>query len=112
MPKRSLSQAALLAAALVLPLAAPLSQATAASCQAAVKQAVLDHGVPQSDIKSITVKPRGHGGKSASTAGTDGWVRLNSCSGHVVVTMPRLCGVSGLYTTGDCNVPGVPHSSW
>ncbi|GAB4374404.1 MAG: hypothetical protein Kow00114_36970 [Kiloniellaceae bacterium] len=109
MPKRSLPLAAFLAAALVIPLAAPLSPADAAGpCEAEVKQALQDQGVATSDVQSITVKNRARGAKSPTNYGRAAWVRLNSCSGHVVVNMTRYCMVQDLYTTGDCSLAGMP----
>lgn len=108
MPKRSLPLAALLAAALVVPLTAPLSPAAAAPCEAEGKQALQDHGVAANDVQTITVKNRSYGAKSPTNYGRDAWVRLNSCSGHVVVTMTKYCMVQSVYTTGDCSVTGMP----
>jgi hypothetical protein len=41
--------------------------------------------------------------------GVDAWVRLNSCSGWVVVNMTPACFVRQTYTRGDCRVDGVTH---
>lgn len=110
MPKRPLPAAALLAATLLLPLAALSNPAVAADpCEAAINQALQDSGVAASDVQSVTVKNRARGAKSPTNYGRAAWVRLNSCSGHVVVNMTRYCMVQDVYTTGDCRLPGMPN---
>ncbi|NIA69650.1 hypothetical protein HBA54_13695 [Pelagibius litoralis] len=39
--------------------------------------------------------------------GMRAWVRLNSCSGFLVIDMTRSCFVRQSYTRGDCSVEGV-----
>jgi len=39
--------------------------------------------------------------------GVDAWVRLNSCSGYLVINMTRTCYVRQTYTRGDCRVEGL-----
>lgn len=39
--------------------------------------------------------------------GVEGWVRLNSCSGWLVVDMRHTCYVRQTYTLGDCRVEGL-----
>ncbi|MGF1592285.1 MAG: hypothetical protein ACFCUW_03340 [Kiloniellaceae bacterium] len=41
--------------------------------------------------------------------GVDAWVRLNSCSGWLVVNMTASCFVRQTYTRGDCRVEGLPN---
>ena len=38
--------------------------------------------------------------------GVRAWVRLKSCSGHLVIDMTRSCFVRQSYTRGDCRVDG------
>jgi hypothetical protein len=40
--------------------------------------------------------------------GVDGWVRLKSCSGWLVINMTPTCYINQTYTRGDCRVEGVP----
>lgn len=40
--------------------------------------------------------------------GVDAWVRLNSCSGYLVINMTAACYVRQTYTRGDCRVEGLP----
>ena len=39
--------------------------------------------------------------------GVDAWVRLNSCSGWLVINMTPACYIRQTYTRGDCRVDGV-----
>ena len=39
--------------------------------------------------------------------GVEGWVRLNSCSGWLVVNMRASCYILETYTRGDCRVEGL-----
>jgi hypothetical protein len=40
--------------------------------------------------------------------GVDGWVRLKSCSGWLVINMKPACYIKQTFTRGDCRVEGVP----
>ena len=40
--------------------------------------------------------------------GVDGWVRLKSCSGWLIINMTPSCYIKQTYTRGDCRVEGVP----
>ncbi|WP_299620920.1 hypothetical protein [Pelagibius sp.] len=39
--------------------------------------------------------------------GVDAWVRLNSCSGWLVLNMSKGCFVRQAYTRGDCQIEGL-----
>ncbi len=39
--------------------------------------------------------------------GVDAWIRLNSCSGYLVINMTKGCFVKQAYTRGDCSVQGL-----
>ncbi len=39
--------------------------------------------------------------------GVDAWVRLNSCSGWLVINMTAKCYIRQSYTRGDCRVEGL-----
>lgn len=39
--------------------------------------------------------------------GVDAWVRLNSCSGWLVLNMSRGCFLRQAYTRGDCQIEGL-----
>jgi len=108
MPIRSLTLAAIPAAfALSLTVAAP--SASAFQCEQEVNEALQQHSVNQSEVKSVKVMRRTGGAKSAGIYSLDAWVRLNSCSkGALVVNMTKYCMMQNVYTTGDCSVAGVP----
>jgi hypothetical protein len=109
MTKKPLARAAVLAAFLVLPLSAALNSAAAAECEAQINNVLQERGVNQSDVKSVKVVRRTGGAKSSNIYSLDAWVRLNSCSnGALVVNMTKYCMVQSSYTTGDCNVTGMP----
>lgn len=40
--------------------------------------------------------------------GAEAYIRLKSCTGHLVVEMNRTTYIRQTYTTGDCAVAGVP----
>ena len=39
--------------------------------------------------------------------GVDAWVRLNSCSGYLVLNLSRNCFLRQAYTRGDCAFQGL-----
>jgi hypothetical protein len=109
MPIRSKIQASVLAAALSLSFIAGVPAASAFECEQQVNQTLQEHGVSQSDVKSVKVTHRTGGAKSASIYGLDAWVRLNSCSdGALIVSMTKYCMVQQSYTTGGCSVGTLP----
>lgn len=101
---RLLSQTAVLSTIFVLPLTTANNAAAAGRCEAQVNQSLASMSIPQSDVKSMKVKSRSRGGKSPTNSALDAWVRLNSCSGYVMVAMTRHCVIQQSYTTGDCRV--------
>lgn len=67
-------------------------------------------GVEEGDVKSIQVVVRRRRNEQGpDIIGAEGWVRLNSCSGWLVVEMTRAAFVRQSYTRGDCSIPGVPN---
>lgn len=104
---RPLTQAAFFAAVLSLSLSANVKSAAAAECEAQVNQALREMSVPQDNVKSVKVVKQGKGGMSASNYKLDAWIRLNSCSGYLMINMTRHCMVQQSYTTGDCSVSGL-----
>lgn len=77
-------------------------------CEAQIMKAVAEASIPQSDVKSVKVTRGGGGGKSPTNSSYDAWVRLNSCSGYLMVSMTRSCHVHSTYTKGDCQISGLP----
>jgi len=109
MPIRSACLAPGLTAALLLSLSATMNSAAAGPCDEQIAQTLRELSVPQEDVKSIDLARRGKGGKSSSNYTQDAIVRLNSCSGTLVINMTRYCMVQQSYTTGDCSVGGMPN---
>jgi hypothetical protein len=86
------------------------------ACKAAVRERLGRMRVNPNDVRSISIatrrRPSRHGGskkglgRSSSTSdGFDGWVRLKSCSGHIVVNLDRECRVKRVWSKGDCKAP-------
>ena len=82
------------------------------ACTAAVKERLGRMGVNSNDVRSISIATRrrpsrggskkGLGRSSSTSDGFDGWVRLKSCSGHLVVNLDRECRAKRVYSRGDC----------
>ena len=98
---------AALAAVFLLPLSAQLTPA-AAACETQVNRTLQTLGVA-GDVKSMKVVKRSRGAKSPTNFVHDAWIRLNSCSGYLVVNASRGCVVQQSYTTGDCRVGDLPN---
>ena len=82
--------------------------AQALRCEAQINKALEAAAIPQSEVTSIRVMRRPGGAKSATNYTYDAWIRLNSCSGYVMVGMTRMCVVQQTYTSGDCKQAGMP----
>lgn len=109
MPTRSVLSAAVVAAAFSLSLAASPTSASAYECEEQVNEALQEQGVNQTDVDSVKLARRTGGARSSSIYSYDAWVRLKSCSnGAVVVNLTKYCMVKQVYTTGDCEVSGMP----
>ena len=63
-----------------------------------------------SEVRSIDYKIERKVGEKAGPdiRGVTAWIRLNGCSGWLVVSMTRAAYVQQVYTRGDCQVEGVP----
>lgn len=107
MPIRSARLAPGLAAALLFSVAAAMNPAAAAPCDEQIAETLRELPVPREDVKSIDLVRRGKGGKSSSNYTQEAFVKLNSCSGNVVIDMTRYCMVQQTYTTGDCSIGGI-----
>ncbi len=101
-------QTAILVGSLLLAMALNSGSATA-QCEAQIDKALLELSVPQGDVKSVKIAKRSGGAKSGSNYKLDAWIRLNSCSGYLMINMTRHCVVQQSYTTGDCSVAGLPN---
>ncbi|WP_422367754.1 hypothetical protein [Pelagibius sp.] len=66
--------------------------------------------ITETDIRSIRIVllRRKDDRAGPDIRGGEAWVRLNDCSGYVVVVMNRAAAfVRQAYTRGDCSVPGL-----
>ena len=82
------------------------------ACAAAVRERLSRMGIDPNTVRSISIATRRRAtrggskkglGRSASVSeGFDGWVRLNTCSGHLVVNLDRECRAKKVYSRGDC----------
>ena len=95
---------ALTAGAFVLAASGPATAVL--RCEAQIMKVLAEASVPQSDVSSIKVTRGGGGGKSSTNARYDAWIRLNSCSGYLMVSMTRACHINDVYTRGDCRAGG------
>ena len=78
------------------------------TCDDEIAAQLASLGVEQSSIRSIYVSQRRDTRRSGSRiVGVDVWVRLNGCTGALVLDMTRHCTLRQAYTRGDCQVPGV-----
>ena len=67
-------------------------------------------GIEEGDVKSIRIVVRRRRNEQGpDIIGAEGWVRLNFCSGWLVVDMTRAAFVRQSYTRGDCSIAGVPN---
>src|SRR5690606_6453968 len=108
MPVRSITSAALLAAAVSLSLVFGSSGARAYDCEEQVNEALTEHGISQDEVRSVKVVRRSAGARSSAIHTLAAWVRLNSCNnGALAVCTPNDCMVQRVYTTGGCRVEGV-----
>ena len=74
------------------------------ACKAAVRERLGRMRVNPNDIRSISIAARQRSNRRSRgpNDGFDGWVRLKSCSGHLVVNLDRECRVRRVYSRGDC----------
>lgn len=64
--------------------------------------------IADSDVKSIQISLfRRKNDRGPEIRGAESWVRLHSCSGHLVIFMNRAAFVRDVYTRGDCSIPGL-----
>ena len=91
-------------------LSAPLQAADSTRCAGKVNAHLASLPLSPDDVQSIRIIERVNiaDDYGPDILGVDAWVRLNSCSGYVVVSMTKYCMVQSVYTTGDCSVADMP----
>lgn len=77
---------------------------------AATAQHLAELQIGESEVRSIEYKLQRNMTDKAGPAilGARAWVRLEGCSGWLVIDMNRSAFVRQAYTRGDCRVEGVP----
>jgi len=102
---------ALLAAAAVLAGCLPAGdlQAQSKLCAGTVESHLAELPLAPGDVKSVRIIERVNLDDEfgPEILGVEGWVRLNSCSGWLVVNMRASCYILETYTRGDCRVEGL-----
>jgi hypothetical protein len=106
LPSRLLATAALLA--LLLPTAGAQAR-DSLRCAAVVDEHLVELPLAAGEVKSIRIIERVNIADDFGPEifGVDAWVRLNSCSGWLVVNMTAKCYIRQSYTRGDCRVEGL-----
>lgn len=101
----------LLPAAAVLAGCLPAGDLLAQSerCADAVEGRLAELPLAAGDVKSVRIveKLNLDDEFGPEVLGVEGWVRLNSCSGWLVVNMRASCYILETYTRGDCRVEGL-----
>lgn len=105
------TRGAALAAALlgVCLLPAELQAADSTRCAATVDDHLEELPLAPGEVKSIRILERTNIADDFGPEifGVDAWVRLNSCSGWLVINMTAKCYIRQSYTRGDCRVEGL-----
>lgn len=81
-------------------------------CQPAVDAALQKYGLAPSDVASTQIGRQVTGSEDGVLFAYQYWMRMKSCSkGHLIVDLTLDCQVkgAGAYTTGPCEIAGVPH---
>ena len=76
-------------------------------CQTQINRVLAQSQIRKEEVTSIRVSRSGAGRRSTRNDLLDAWVRLRSCSGHLVITLRQSCHVQQVYTEGDCQFSGV-----
>jgi len=86
----------------------PPAQALALDCSGKAEQELSRLALTADDISSIRyVQKPNPTERGPDVLGVRAWVRMNSCSGYLVIDMTRSCFVRQSYTRDDCKLEGV-----
>ena len=82
---------------------------TSATCRPEVDEYLATLSVSSGDIKSVRIQNASGNGAQMTTGqkGYDAWVRLNSCSGWLIIKMSTACHLRRSFTRGECAVDGI-----
>ena len=74
------------------------------ACKAAVRERLSRMRVDPNNVRNISIAARRRSNRRSRgpNDGFHGWVRLKSCSGHIVMDLTRECRVRRVYSKGDC----------
>jgi hypothetical protein len=87
-----------------------LAQPDTRRCTAEVETKLRELPLAEGDIKSVRIVEETNieDDFGPSILGIEGRIRLNSCSGWLIIDMRRTCYILQTYTRGDCRIEGVP----
>lgn len=108
-PRRPLCALLPVVAALAACLPAGELLAQSPRCADKVEARLAELPLAPGDVKSVRIveKVNLDDEFGPEILGVEGWARLNSCSGWVVVNMRASCYILEAYTLGDCRVEGL-----
>lgn len=86
--------------------AGPAAASKRDEAEAAVQATLTRLNVDPARIKSIYIAPMGFA-RDMPVHSYIGWISFTDCRGNLVVDLTQTNAVRTLYTTGDCEVPGV-----
>ncbi len=86
-----------------------LEAADSLRCAKVVDKRLAELPLAEGDVKSVRIIERVNIADEYGPEifGVDAWVRLNSCSGWLVLNMTAKCYIRQTYTRGDCRVEGL-----
>jgi len=82
-----------------------------AACRPEVDELLASFPLEKGDVRSVKTQSLLPGGNyiGNSKKGHLAWVRLNSCSGWLIIELSRGCHPQQSFTRGDCRVEGLGH---
>lgn len=87
------------------------------ACKDAVASALSNYGVKWADLKNVqwdvdTWNTSGHGNQT-TISGYQMYAEPAQCAGgSIVAEMGSDCGISDVFTRGDCKIKGLPNHWW
>ena len=110
-PLRSTILPAGLAAFVAAGLPGSLQAADSTLCSGEINDHLAELPLASGEVKSVRILERTNISDDYGPAifGVDAWVRLNSCTGWLVINLTPKCYIKQTYTRGDCRVEDVPN---
>ena len=97
-----------LALAVGLPATAP-ALADIEPCRTVVRNQLNKLGITAPEVKKISVIEVQGNREFGTPSEWQVWVKLQSCSGNVVIRMTPHCHFKNAYTRGDCRLDNIAH---